>query len=116
MTDLTKIFKERLRHYRDLRGLSQQALADRVQLSTVYIAEMELGNRTPSFATLESLANALQIEPYQLLIVLDEDQQTLLADFLKTVLAGGERVLMKGFGPIKSLEKEKPDNPVTSGS
>ena len=112
---LKVIFKERLKHYRDLRRMTQDELSEAVGLSTVFVAELELGRKTPSLGALANLAKVLQIEPYQLLIVLDDEHQTLLADFLRTILVSGDQVLLKGFGPIKGLKQEKTKAPV-SGS
>jgi transcriptional regulator with XRE-family HTH domain len=50
-----------LKHWREVRGLSQRALADRTGLSYVHIARLELGQGNPTISTLETLAEALKI-------------------------------------------------------
>ena len=47
-------------------GLSQEKLAEKCKTAHSYIRQIECGNRTPSFAFIGKIANALQIEPYQL--------------------------------------------------
>lgn len=51
-----------LRVYRDLRGLTQQALADKSGVNRAYIAEIETGKKPGSTAALKKLAEALGID------------------------------------------------------
>lgn len=50
-----------LRAYRDLRGLTQAALAERAGVNRVTVAEIETGRKTGSVATLRRLADALDV-------------------------------------------------------
>jgi DNA-binding XRE family transcriptional regulator len=50
-----------LRVYRDLRGLTQAALADRAGVHRVTVAEIETGRKRGSVATLRALAGALEV-------------------------------------------------------
>jgi len=50
-----------LRHYRKLRGLTQQALAATTGLHAMYISGIERGRRNVSVLTLLRLATALQL-------------------------------------------------------
>ena len=50
-----------LRVYRDLRGLTQAALAAKAGVNRVTVAEIETGRKQGSVATLRALANALGI-------------------------------------------------------
>jgi DNA-binding XRE family transcriptional regulator len=59
---------EAIKHWRQVRGLSQRALAERTDLSYVHIARLELGQGNPTVSTLESLAKALEIPVVDLLI------------------------------------------------
>lgn len=49
------------------RGLSQQALADKVQIHRVYLAKIEGAVQAPSLEILEKLAKALKVKPGDLL-------------------------------------------------
>lgn len=49
-----------IRHLRRQQGLSQQALADRANLSRNFVAQIERGESAPTVATLSRLAAALQ--------------------------------------------------------
>ena len=53
---------EAIKHWREVRGLSQRALAERSGLSYVHIARLELGQGNPTVSTLEALAGALRID------------------------------------------------------
>ena len=50
-----------LRVYRDLRSLTQVALAEKAGVSRVTIAEIETGRKKGSIATLRALADALGV-------------------------------------------------------
>lgn len=51
-----------VRVFRDLRGLTQQALADASGVNRVYIADIERGKKPGSARTLKALAGALRVE------------------------------------------------------
>ncbi len=53
---------EALKHWREVRGLSQRGLAERTGLHYVHIARLELAQGNPTVATLETLAEALRID------------------------------------------------------
>ena len=57
-----------LRFIRELRGLSQEKLAERIGVSLTFISHIETGRKCPSFETLELLGVALGVHPYRLLI------------------------------------------------
>lgn len=50
-----------LRVYRDLRGLTQAALAEKASVNRVTVAEIETGRKHGSVATLRALADALGV-------------------------------------------------------
>lgn len=49
-----------------MKGYSQEKLGEKSGLSTHYISDIEQGKYSPSIPTIESLAKALEIEPYLL--------------------------------------------------
>ena len=72
MANSTKdIFKQNLKHYRTLAGLTQEKLSELTDISSDYLSEIERGKRTPSFKRIELIANALKIETYKLFKPLD---------------------------------------------
>jgi DNA-binding XRE family transcriptional regulator len=50
-----------LRVYRDLRGLTQSALAEKARVNRVTVAEIETGRKRGSISTLRALATALNV-------------------------------------------------------
>ena len=58
--DINTAFSEVLRELRDLRGLSQEALAAKSDLDRTYISLLERGQRQPTLKSISSLANALE--------------------------------------------------------
>ena len=57
----------RIKYYRAERQLSQEALADAVHATSVYISYIESGSRAPSLETLLNVANALDVSADDLL-------------------------------------------------
>lgn len=65
--DFLKWVSERIRTYRKSLGLTQEQLADLSSLSHNYIARIELGSKTPSISTLFRIAEALNVNPADLI-------------------------------------------------
>ena len=57
----------RLRRLRDVRGLSQTALAEKARISRGYLARLEAGQQDPTLGVLERLAKALRVPVTELL-------------------------------------------------
>lgn len=91
--DLARIFVKNLKKWRKNRGLSQKILAERCDAAHSYIRQIESGKGHPSFIFIGKLANALNIEPYQLLYdgtkgnqgLKTEDIEVLKSDFLEKI-------------------------------
>lgn len=56
-----------LRKYRQKMGLSQEALAEKTNLSSNYVGMLERGKKVPSLETFIELANALDVSADMLL-------------------------------------------------
>jgi len=72
MTDVHTLLARNLKKYRQLLGLSQSALAEKINSSTTFIGNIEIGKRFPSSKNLDLLANALGVKPADLFS--DEDE------------------------------------------
>jgi transcriptional regulator with XRE-family HTH domain len=66
MAGLKKLLAFNMKERRRYLGISQAALAERVNTSTHYIAMIELERKTPSIYMLERIAAALQMGPQEL--------------------------------------------------
>ncbi len=60
-------FPERLKNMREIRGWSQEELAQRAKLQGTAISHFETGGRSPSFDNLKKLADALNVSSDYLL-------------------------------------------------
>lgn len=66
--ELNKLYIENIKRIRTSKNLSQEKLAELSDLSGPFISDIENGKKWGSFETLVSLANALNVEPYELLL------------------------------------------------
>ena len=57
----------KIKQFRKKQGLTQQELANKLGITSVYLCNLETGKRTPSFAMLNRIAKALNIHTKQLL-------------------------------------------------
>ena len=103
MTDVRVLLARNMKRCRDILGLSQMKLADRVGCSTTLIGNIEIGKRFPSAENLNKIAAALDIPPSELFAeesaAIDRMQTTqeLRARLEKKVLkAIGEALSSKG--------------------
>jgi len=65
-TDLRNILSANIKHYRGLRKWSQVVLAEKMGISTNFLADIETGKSWISSVTLTKLANIFEIEVYEL--------------------------------------------------
>ena len=56
-------FIQNLKSYRKQAGLTQEKLAEKIEMSTAYIGDMEARERFPSAETIDKIAEALNIRP-----------------------------------------------------
>ena len=57
-----------MKEARKLHGYSQLKLAEICKVSTSYIGEIEISRKFPSATTLQKIADALHLRPYQLFL------------------------------------------------
>jgi DNA-binding XRE family transcriptional regulator len=68
------LFGERVRSLRLSKKLSQEALSERVGISVDFLSLIERGRNSPSFETMQSLADALNV-PVDRLFTFDKDSE-----------------------------------------
>jgi transcriptional regulator with XRE-family HTH domain len=66
MKDLGKKLGTRIKKIRKSRGLSQERLAEKVDISPRYLSRLEVGQQLPSIETLAGLAEALEVQLWEL--------------------------------------------------
>ncbi|NJL57529.1 helix-turn-helix transcriptional regulator [bacterium] len=62
-----RLFAKRLRQIRQMKGLSQEALADLAGLHRTYVGSVERSERNVSIDNMECLARALEVDIAELL-------------------------------------------------
>ena len=65
--DMRKLVGRNVRHYRQRRGLTQEAFAERSGFSQQYLSDLERGKRNPTIVTVYELATALGVSHMDLL-------------------------------------------------
>jgi transcriptional regulator with XRE-family HTH domain len=105
MASLRDILAQNLKENRKRCGLSQAKLAEKANITTQYIAMIEVSRKFPTPEMLDRLASALEIETYQLFIVKPspEDAMERLHD---TLVGNIERVVSEAVE--KALAAKKP--------
>ena len=73
--DIIKVFGSNVKAYRQRIGLSQEAFAEKCGMHRTYISVIECFRRSISLENIQKIADALEIEPYQLLLENKEDDQ-----------------------------------------
>ena len=93
---MSRFFSDTLRKLRTEKGLSQQALADRIYVTRPTVARWENGSRLPDAVMISRIAEVLGVDVPLLLFAAaesDECPNVMLVDDRKLVLTGGLPVL-----------------------
>ena len=67
-SDYSKLIGNRIRYFRNLRGMTQAELAEAIGIETSTLAHIEIGKNLPAISRLPRIAEVLDIEVYQLFI------------------------------------------------
>lgn len=86
MSSLRRQVGTKVRHYRERAGLTQTELGDLIGKSLETIGRIERGTTAPSLALLEKLADALKVEPRDLLGTGSHAAKTRSADQLAQII------------------------------
>lgn len=79
--NLNEIYTNNIKALREEKKLTQAGLAEKAKKSEKYFSAVETGKKWGSFETLVAIANALDVEPYELLL---PKNQTVNYDSRKT--------------------------------
>jgi len=66
--DIKRRLGQNLKNWRELRGISQEGLADLCGLHRTYISGIERGVRNPTIVVLDRIASSLNVSPGDLLL------------------------------------------------
>ena len=67
-SELIRLYSENIRRFRLSKKLTQERLAERAGITSAYISEIENQKKVGKFETIASLANALEVEQYELFL------------------------------------------------
>lgn len=95
--NVREIVGHNIKHFRVTQGLTQERLAELLNISSSYIGYLERGKKNPSLDLLFKIATVLQIEPSILLRPLENDEKNQELKNLFAVLS------MKNLGQIKFI-------------
>lgn len=91
MSDISKQLGQRIRLLRENLGISQEKLAEKANLNTSFVGQIERGGKKPTLETLEKIVNALDIS-FEELFAFERDlikhKDTLIANKIAFELHG----------------------------
>jgi transcriptional regulator with XRE-family HTH domain len=93
MSAIMELVGQNIKFYRQLRGLTQENLAEMVNVSCAYIGYLERGRKTPSLDVLVKIAEVLNVNPGQLLTSSQEEEDYELKKLLSLVTDKGSDFL-----------------------
>lgn len=96
MYNIREIVGKNIRIFRHARGITQEMLAEMINVSGSYVGYMERGKKGPSLELLAKVAGVLQVDPAELLAYSDEETDLELKKLI-ALLSG------KGPGPVKFI-------------
>lgn len=107
--NLRTVFAENLKYYRKKAGFTQQQFAERCEIATNYLSEIERELKFPSVDMIERLSIELKIPAYFLFMktetISDENTKSVIkkrdTEFSKQLISEISR-LLKEFGFIES--------------
>lgn len=73
--DIIKVFGSNLRKYRTAMGISQEDFSEKCGMHRTYISAIECFRRSISLENIKRIADALEIEPYVLLLDTTEEEK-----------------------------------------
>jgi len=86
----------RIKEFRETKGLTQEDLAKSAQLSRPVISQFEQGQRTPSLKALQRIAKALNVEVNDLLGSSQKDSSS----------SAEYKVLLRGFDKLTTEDRK----------
>jgi transcriptional regulator with XRE-family HTH domain len=86
MKNLTGRLGARIKALRKSRRLSQERLAEKADIAPKYLSRLEVGQQSPSIETLASLAEALDVELWEICDFGHEGTQKELQEMLRKII------------------------------
>ncbi len=94
-TDFSIKLGARIRHFRDLAGLTQLQLSEMIPCEPSTLAHYETGKNLVSMTRLQKIAEVLNVEPYQFFIPSDIKTDEKVINSIITLLKSVDKVQLK---------------------
>lgn len=111
MSNIRQILGQNIRHFRQSKGITQEALAEIVDVSGSYIGYLERGKKSPSLDLLVKIAQTLGVEPARLLTPPIHGSLAqlveMLADKDETVIKFFNEVAVAYFASLQNLKEKQ---------
>ncbi len=101
---------KKIRKLREAKGLTQENLEEKSGINSKYISAIECGQANLTILKLEQLANALGVEPYELLLMTDNtDTEKYIREAINKLLNEANKEKLKAVISklIENVTKEK---------
>ena len=95
MSEKKTLLGARIKEIRKRSGLTQDELAERIDVEAKYLSRIEVGKRYPSLEVLEHIADALQVEMKELFDYSHHDSEATTPEGLAKAVEGANREEMK---------------------
>jgi len=106
MTNIKEILARNLKENRRKLGFTQPELAERANMSTQYLAMIEISKKFPTADILERLAVALNINPHELFSV-DVSPERAMEQLQQKILDNMDKAMETALD--KAIEKRRTD-------
>jgi transcriptional regulator with XRE-family HTH domain len=110
MSNIQEVFAKNLRENRRKRGLTQADLAEKANVSTHYVALIEIARNIPKVEVIERFARVLNIERYELFIE-PRSHTTEIKKMHQTIVADIKDIVKEAVTEAFEKERKKQKKP-----
>lgn len=96
MTELKKLLGKKIKEIRKKRNLTQEQLAELIDIEIPSMSNIETGKFAPSIETMQKLARELRVKPYELYLFDDVSYEEKLSEMTR-VMASNEKLTNKMY-------------------
>ena len=96
---LKKNIGEKIKFFRKRKGLSQEALAEKINLEMKSLSRIESGHNYPQCENLIAISNALEISPWQLYFTKNDDFEKMKKEIINSL--NDERIISALYQYLK---------------
>lgn len=105
--DIKILLGKKIKEYRKRKGLTQEQLAEAIDIDTVTVSKIETGKNYPTSVNLAKIANVLSVHPKELYdFSLKEDKNEILNEIIKKIqkISENDKKLSLIYNIINAIE------------